>query len=110
MAEGIPYSHLRTTSIDKVFFDVDLDYFTILNWSTDNKDNPTFMKESEIKSIMDIKTDFMRWVIERIQGFTIALEPQFTGGLTKSMRLLSLIERTLFTGSVFNHSTTWKHF
>lgn len=104
------YKLLSARPIGKVFFDIDLDYFTILNWSTNNKDNPTFVKEQEIKSILDIQTDFIKWIIERIQGFTIALEPQFTGGLTKSMRLLSLIEKTLFTGSVFNDNTTWKHF
>ena len=51
----------------------------------------------------------MWWILQRIKGFTIAFEPKFTGGYTKSMRLFSIIEKTLFTGSVFRNTTTWQH-
>ena len=103
------YDHLSKLDIDKVFFDIDLDYFTDENISTNCKQKTTFIKEDEIKQIINIQSDFMWWVLKRIQGFTIAMEPEFTGGFAKSMRLFSIIEKSLFTGSVFRYSTTWRH-
>lgn len=59
---------------------------------------------------MDFNSDFIYWVMQRVQGMTIALETEFTGGLTKAMRLFSILEKGMFTGSVLDWGTTWKHF
>ncbi len=101
--------HLHKTNIDTIFFDIDLDYFTIDNISTNCNQKITFTSDAEIKKIIDSRSDFMKWVLERVNGFTIALEPKFTGGITKSMKLFSIIEKSLFTGSVFGDNTTWRH-
>ena len=101
------YDYLKKTNINKVFFDIDLDFFTIENISCSRK--TTFIKETEIKQIIDSQSDFMWWIMKRIKGFTIAFEPKFTGGYAKSMRLFSIIEKTLFTGSVLNDTSTWQH-
>ena len=103
------YGYLIKTKIDKVFFDIDLDFFTIENLSTNCTQKTTFVKETEIKHTIDSQYKFMWWILQRIKGFTIAFEPKFTGGYTKSMRLFSIIEKTLFTGSVFRNTTTWQH-
>lgn len=103
------YGYLIKTKIDKVFFDIDLDFFTIENLSTNCTQKTTFVKETEIKHTIDSQSKFMRWILQRIKGFTIAFEPKFTGGYAKSMRLFSIIEKTLFTGSVFRDTTTWQH-
>ena len=103
------YDYLGDTDVQSVYFDIDLDYFTITNPSVTGWDKPTFIKESAIKSIMDPTSDFMHWVFQRIKGFTIALEPSFVGGLTKAMRLFEIVERTLFTGSIQQPDTTWRH-
>lgn len=104
------YDYLSTTDVQSVYFDIDLDYFTITNPSVTGWDKPTFIKESAIKNIMDPTSDFMHWTFQRIKGFTIALEPTFVGGLTKAMRLFGVVERTLFTGSIQQKDTTWRHF
>nr|DAZ61847.1 MAG TPA: UPF0489 domain protein [Caudoviricetes sp.] len=104
------YDYLSDTDVQSVYFDIDLDYFTITNPSVTGWDKPTFIKESAIKSIMDPTSDFMHWAFQRIKGFTIALEPSFVGGLTKAMRLFGVVERTLFTGSIQQKDTTWRHF
>lgn len=104
------YEYLKDSIVKSVYFDIDLDFFTIENPSTNCVKKTTFIKESEIKDIVDPNSDFMYWVFQRMKGFTIALESDFTGGFTKSMRLYSLIERTLFTGSVLKNKTTWRHF
>lgn len=103
------YDYLMNTKIDKVFLDIDLDFFTIENLSTNCIQKTTFVKEAEIKQIIDSQSQFMWWILQRIKGFTIAFEPEFTRGYAKSMRLFSIIEKTLFTGSVFRNTTTWRH-
>ncbi len=103
------YDYLMNTKIDNVFLDIDLDFFTIENPSTNCIQKTTFVKEAEIKEIIDSQSQFMWWILQRIKGFTIAFEPEFTGGYAKSMRLFSIIEKTLFTGSVFRNTTTWRH-
>lgn len=103
------YNYLRNTNIDKVFFDIDLDYFTIENISTNCNQKTSFTKKNEIEQLINSQSDFMWWVLERIQGFTIALEPEFTGGHTKAMKLFCIIEKTLFTGSILKNTTTWRH-
>lgn len=103
------YSYLKDSSVKNLFFDIDLDYFTIENISTNSDQETTYMRESEIRNTVNPKSDFMRWIFERMNGFTIAFEPEFVGGLTKAMRLYGIIERTLFTGSVFRDTTEWKH-
>lgn len=104
------YHFLNNTSIEQVYFDIDLDFFTKANRSTNSKQQTTYIKESDIKNIVNIQSDFMWWVMQRIQGFTIALEPDFTGGFTKAIRLFGIIEKALFTGSIFRNATTWRHF
>lgn len=103
------YDYLINTNIDRIFFDIDLDFFTIENLSTNCTQKTTFVKELEIKQTVDCQSKFMRWILQRIKGFTIAFEPEFTGGYAKSMRLFNIIEKTLFTGSVFRNTTIWRH-
>ena len=69
------YGYLIKTKIDKVFFDIDLDFFTIENLSTNCTQKTTFVKETEIKHTIDSQSKFMWWILQRIKGFTIAFEP-----------------------------------
>lgn len=103
------YNYLKKTDTANVLFDIDLDYFTIDNESNGADRPPTFVKESEIIRMLDPNSDFIYWIFQRMNGFTIAFEPNFVGGFSKAMRLYGVIERTLFTGSVLNNDTEWKH-
>jgi hypothetical protein len=103
------YDYLKDTTVKKVYFDIDLDYFTIENISTNSDQKTTYVRDEEIRKIINPDSDLMRWIFQRIKGFTIALEPEFVGGFTKALRLYGIIERTLFSGSVFKWKTTWKH-
>ena len=44
------YDYLMNTKIDKVFLDIDLDFFTIENLSTNCIQKTTFVKEAEDKT------------------------------------------------------------
>lgn len=104
------YEYLKDASVERVYFDIDLDYFTIENQSTNCVKKVTYIRESEMSEIINPNSDFMYWIFQRMKGFTIALEPDFVGGFTKAMRLYRIIERSLFTGSVLRNETTWRHF
>lgn len=103
------YDYLKNSPVKRVYFDIDLDFFTIENQSTNCVKRVTYVNESEIREIIDPNTDFMYWVFQRMKGFTIAFEPDFVGGFAKAMRLYSIIERSLFTGSILKRNTTWRH-
>lgn len=98
---------LTKEAISEVYFDIDLDYFTIENSSTNDKQRFTYMNQRKIKEIFNPSGELMRWIFERIQGFTIALEPEHTGGIEKSLRFLVLLEKLFFTKSIGNWNCDW---
>ena len=104
------YEYLKDSSVERVYFDIDMDYFTIENQSTNCEKKVTYIRKSEITEILDPNSDFLYWIFQRMKGFTIAFEPDFVGGFTQAMKLYDVIERSLFTGSVMRHETTWRHF
>lgn len=104
------YTYLQGTNYSDVYFDIDLDYFTIENCSTNSNQETTFVSLDDIEKTVSPDSDFMYWIFQHIKGFTIALEPTFVGGLEKSIDLYNIIEKELFTGSIFRNKTKWKHF
>lgn len=101
--------HFENKSIKQIYFDIDLDYFTIENSTSNSKQHFTYMKDKDIKEIFNIDSPIMQWIMERIEGMTIALEPEHTGSINKSMKYFNLLERQFFSGSVFQWETTWRH-
>lgn len=86
-----------------------MDYFTIGNSTSNDKQYFTYMKDKEIKEIFNLENPLMQWVIKRIEGMTIALEPEHTGSVNKSMKCFNLLEKQFFNSSVFQWKTTWRH-
>ena len=58
------YDYLSKTSIDKVFFYIDLDFFTIENISTNFIQRTSFVKESAIRIIMNRQSNFILCILE----------------------------------------------
>jgi len=96
-------------NIEQIYFDIDLDYFTIENSTSNDKQNFTYMKDKNVKELFYLENPLMQWIIKRIEGMTVALEPEHTGSINKSMKYYCLLEKLFFTGSVFQWETTWKH-
>lgn len=99
---------LLISKIENVFFDIDLDYFT-LNNNIEPNDKFRYMKDSEIKELLSPENTLIKWIFERLSGITIALEPEFTGGISKSLKYLTLIENLWFDKSLGNFHIKWKH-
>ena len=78
-----------------VFFDLDLDFFT-------ESDDPhgggdvRLDSEAYVRQTIDSNGPLMSFVMPRMRGFTIALEPGFCGGLRLTHKLFSWVDSTLF--------------
>ena len=107
------YSALESTLLksneDAVFFDIDLDYFTLKNGLSDGKFKFTYLSDKEIVALLSPNRPIINWIFERIEGFTIALEPQHTGGLLQSNKYLGLLDKIYFNPGLFAYRSNWKH-
>jgi hypothetical protein len=111
-------NHLLNSEVVNVYFDIDLDFFTInnpLTWGQGGT-SYTYLPTLTIKKMLSVDRPLISWIFERLWGFTIALEPEFTGGLLKSQAYLKLIDQLYFSPSLLTNvpgnrsqSTQWKH-
>jgi len=88
--------NIQTQNIEHLYFDIDLDYFTIENKSSNKEQRFTYMKDREIKEIFNLETPFIQWIFKRMEGLTIAFEPDYTGGIDKSMKYYNLLDKLWF--------------
>ena len=102
------FNDLKKINNYNIYFDIDLDYFT------ESKDpcgggDVKLMTEIEIMSILNPNSDLMKWLFERMDGMTIATEPEFCGGLTNSNKIYNCIDKILFNSSLFSKKSNWHH-
>lgn len=111
-------NHMLKSDEENVYFDIDLDFFTIDNPlnSGSTKENYTYLTDTKIREMLRPDRPLIAWIFQRLWGFTIALEPQHSGGFLESQRLLALIDQLYFEPSLFvvfpsnwEKSTRWKH-
>ncbi len=59
--------------------------------------------------ILNPKKPWMRMILGDLKAITIALEPEYTGGLTPSLALYHLWEHALFTTPIFSEGCRWRN-
>lgn len=92
-----------------VYFDIDLDFFTLNNPYNGVGKSFTYLKKAEIEDMLKVDRPLINWIFERLCGITIATEPEHTGGLLRSNKLLDIIDRIYFKPSLFsNYGSNWK--
>lgn len=111
-------SHIPEIKDDQLYFDIDLDYFTLssptsIGGSQQSK-NYTYLKKEQIIRDFSYSNPSIQFVLDRLAGFTIATEPGFCGGLKKSNMLFHLLENIYFTKPLFNKDLNrsgpeWRH-
>jgi len=91
-----------------VYLDIDLDYFAVNNSQADELlGSESLLPDNEIKKILSFKSPFMKLLLYRLIGLTIALEPKYCGGLLNSFHLLDILNREFFNGTLCTHSCDW---
>ena len=99
---------LLNSSETSVFFDIDLDFFSVKNGLSDGSFKFTYLKEKEIREMLDRDNPLINWVFDRLKGFTIATEPEHCGGLLKSNKFLKIISKIYFSPELFAPKCNWK--
>lgn len=109
-------AHMIKSNEQNVYFDIDLDFFTINNPYNGVGKEFTYLTDRLIRDMLRIDRPLIQWIFERMQGFTIATEPKHTGGLFHSNKFLGLIDNIYFQPSLFTtygenwrKSCRWKH-
>jgi hypothetical protein len=97
---------------DHVYFDIDLDFFAIENSYSGRDRRFKYMKKDAIHDMLKPERKAIRWIFDRLAGFTIALEPQHCGGLLASNKLLDILNKLYFKPGLFSSGDKdagWKH-
>lgn len=92
---------------DGLLWDIDLDYFTESKAVADQQYSP-LLPDKTIAKAMDISQEWVQEVLANLRGFTIALEPEYTGGLSNSLHLFRQWEKALFDVPLFDKHCAWK--
>lgn len=95
-------------AVRPLVLDVDLDYFTAPDESRE-KGAERPVSAREIKRTMSPTGPLMRWVFPRLAGFTIALEPDYCGGIRNCMHILDAVSDVLFDPPLLTSRMQWRH-
>jgi hypothetical protein len=91
------------------FLDIDLDFFAIDNTENSSIVGSELLRPDDfISSFLSIDGPLLGPLLERIVGLTIALEPKYCGGLLNSLRVLDILNRELFDGTLCTHDCKWR--
>ena len=94
----------------KIYFDIDLDYFVIDSPFLNNANAIVSMRVMEIEKLLNPASEIMQWILRRLQGFTIATEPEHCSGILRSNSFLSIVCNLFFKGDpiAWNSNFGWK--
>jgi hypothetical protein len=107
-AEDLQQALLASTEA-AAYLDVDLDYFAIKEGYNRKMKASDYMSKADIKALFDAEQPWVDWIYQRLEGFTIATEPEYCGGLAKSNELLDTLNSILFNPGLFEKNCIWKH-
>ena len=105
------YDSLKNhTGVDKVYLDIDLDYFTESTDPCGGGSKLSLVPTDEIIATLDPQSDLMQFILPRLSGMTIAIEPEFCGGYSSAMSIYHSVEKTMFNGQLLseNNSPSFK--
>jgi len=88
--------------VNKVYFDIDLDYFTESPDSCGGGPDLTLVPADKIITTLDPQSDLMKFLLPRLNGMTIAIEPKFCGGYSSAMNIYQTVEKTMFNGQLLS--------
>ncbi len=105
-----PEDFLKAHANDPVhplILDLDLDYFTSDANSGEHGDQQR-VSDREIKKVVSLDGPLMRWILPRLDGFTIALEPKYCGGVGNCAHILGVVSSTLCDPPLLSAGMKWR--
>jgi hypothetical protein len=98
---------LKQRRYDDAYFDIDLDYFTESPSRHGGGDQVKIVSEEEIRTAIAPSGDLMQWLFPRLRGMTIAMEPEFCGGIINAGEILRVIDKNLFSPQLLSAKCGW---
>ncbi|MDZ7682830.1 MAG: hypothetical protein U5J63_14215 [Fodinibius sp.] len=87
-----------------IFFDIDLDYFVHGKGKYQYSDDFERYSDEEIQGIMHYRNPVFQHILPHIDGFTIAQEPGYCGGIVNSCHIMTAVHNQLF-----DSENNWRH-
>jgi hypothetical protein len=87
--------------------DIDLDYFTTEANSGEHGTQKR-VSDAAIKKVVALDGPLMKWVIPRLSGITIALEPKYCGGVRNCAHILDVISSTWCRPPLLSAGRKWR--
>jgi hypothetical protein len=86
-----------------LIWDIDLDYFIKANrwWSPP-------LSDEAIVELLNPAQEWVRHILSNLDAVTIALEPEYTGGLGASLHLLRQWEKVFLSDPLFSKDADWR--
>jgi hypothetical protein len=106
-AKKLAHAFDRTNSQSGVIWDVDMDFFTEEEEVDDQPYTPLMSKRS-IRGLLSPKHHWMQQILRNVEAITIALEPIYTGGMSRSLEIYRTWESVLFESPVFDERCQWR--
>lgn len=93
-----------------IYLDIDLDYFTKDHPEKDDTRGAAVRwSDEEIINMISMEGEFAKAIIPNLVGMTIALEPEYSGGLKNSFEILNLINQEWFDNTLMTDECKWKN-
>ena len=85
----------ESDAVHPLVLNIDLDYLTTPGASRE-RGAEELVSDRVIKKAVSPTGPLMHWVLPRLAGLTMALEPEYCGGVRNCVRMLSVVCHTLF--------------
>ena len=94
---------------EKVYFDIDLDYFSSENPKTGNVHGSQIQcSDKDIKKFFCNPKGLFKTLQPLFVGMTIALEPKYCGGYANCMNAFNILNQEVFNNTLNTENSKWK--
>jgi hypothetical protein len=87
-----------------IFFDIDLDYFVHGKGKYQYSEDFERYSDKEISAVMNYRQPVFQHILPNIDGFTIAQEPGYCGGIVNACRIMEAVHN-----NIFDKQNNWRH-
>jgi hypothetical protein len=94
--------------LPEAILDIDLDYFIHSSEPFGGGDKAKLVPYAEIGRVLNPRTGVIAELVPKLAGITIAIEPEWCGGLKRAYRLLQAVNEIMFDGSLLTGSVHWR--
>jgi len=95
------------TKTSAVILDIDLDYFTDSPAHDGGPPGLTLTPKAEMKALLDPAGQLISGLAPMLKGVTIALEPEFCGGIRNAHRLFGRLNSLMFGNTLLSEKARW---